>query len=107
MAESGPTYCCKMREKFVVGIIGVNADVPEPVDLIDFLDFDVKTPGGRPILHIRFCPFCGKSVPREATKRVVEPPWKKGEGPGDERPEGSFDPPEEYRPDDPGDEDAE
>ena len=94
-------YCCKMREKFVVGILGINPTVPEPVDLVDFLDFDVKTPGGRPILHIKYCPFCGKLIPRDSVKRVVEPPWKKGEGPGDERPEGSFEPPHDYDPDEP------
>lgn len=55
-------YCCKMREKFVVGILAENAELPMPIDVIDFQDFDHKAPDGRPFLKILFCPFCGRWI---------------------------------------------
>lgn len=54
------TYCCPMRARFLLGIVLENLEAPEPVDVIDFLDFDQKTPSGKPVLRIKFCPFCGK-----------------------------------------------
>lgn len=55
-------YCCKMREKFMLGIVAEHPGVPVPTDAIDFLDFETKTESGKPILRIKFCPFCGKAV---------------------------------------------
>ncbi len=58
-----PGMCCKMREKFIVGILAEDTRVPDPVDVLDFIeDFEAKDPDGRPIIHIKFCPFCGKSM---------------------------------------------
>jgi hypothetical protein len=54
-------YCCKMREKFVLGIVA-EREVPCHADAADFMDFDQVTQDGRPILRIKFCPFCGKPV---------------------------------------------
>ena len=56
------TYCCKMREKFLVGIIAENPQLPTPVDAADFMDYDAKADDDRPILRIKFCPFCGKPI---------------------------------------------
>lgn len=55
-------FCCRMRERYLVGIVAENAAVKEPPEVLDFMDFDVKTEDGRPVLRIRFCPFCGKPV---------------------------------------------
>lgn len=55
-------FCCKMREKYMVSIVAENAAVKEPAEVLDFMDFDVKTDDGRPIIRIKFCPFCGRPV---------------------------------------------
>lgn len=57
-----PSYCCAMRARFVIGIIAEIQDVPVPTDAVDFIDFDVKSPDGRPVLTIKYCPFCGKAA---------------------------------------------
>lgn len=53
-------YCCPMREKFLLGIVAENPEVPTPSDAVDFIDFDAKREDGKPVLRIKFCPFCGK-----------------------------------------------
>lgn len=60
--QEDEAYCCPMREKFVLGIVAEALDVPTPVDAADFMDFDEAAEDGRPILRIKFCPFCGKPV---------------------------------------------
>lgn len=54
-----PTFCCKMRAKFLIGIIADNPSMPIPTEAGEFMDFDSKDALGRPIVRIRFCPFCG------------------------------------------------
>lgn len=56
------SYCCKMREKYLLGIVSENLSVPTPTDVVDFTDFDAKTSDGRSVLRIKFCPFCGRPV---------------------------------------------
>lgn len=56
------TYCCPMRQKFLIGILAEREDLPTPVDAADFMDFDETSGDDRPILRIKFCPFCGKPV---------------------------------------------
>lgn len=53
------TFCCKMREKFLIGIVAENPHVPVPTEAIDFMDFEHKTPDGKPVLRIKWCCFCG------------------------------------------------
>lgn len=53
-------FCCKLREFFLVGIVACRSDVPTPVEAADFVDFEKKTPDGKTIINLRFCPFCGK-----------------------------------------------
>lgn len=55
------SYCCKMREKFLLGIIGERSDIPTPTEAVDFIDFDAQREDKKPVLMIKFCPFCGKS----------------------------------------------
>lgn len=55
-------YCCPMRARFLIGIVAENKAMPEPVDVIDFMDFDERASDGRPVIKIKFCPFCGKPV---------------------------------------------
>lgn len=56
------TYCCAMREKFLIGIVAEREDIPTPIDAADFMDFDRKTSDDRVVIKIKFCPFCGKPV---------------------------------------------
>ena len=63
------TWCCAMRERYLIGIVAENAERPTPADVVDFMDFDNKAEDGRPILRIRWCPFCGKRV--DGPVRVV------------------------------------
>lgn len=68
---SAAAYCCPMRARFIVCVAGENTEAPDPVDAVDFIDFNVKLPSGLPVMCIKFCPFCGKEIPRDETLRVV------------------------------------
>ena len=63
-------FCCKMREKFLIGIVAERTDLPTPVEAVDSIDFEQKSQGGRTIVRIKFCPFCGKAV--DGPLRVAE-----------------------------------
>ncbi len=63
------TYCCAMRSKFILAIVGERRDMPTPVDVVDFQDFDNPLPDGTPVLRIKYCPFCGKIITRDAPMR--------------------------------------
>jgi len=54
-------YCCAMRRHFIVCIVSI-VDSPTPIEAVDFMDFDQRAEDGRPIIKIKFCPFCGKPV---------------------------------------------
>lgn len=62
------SYCCQMREKFLIGIVAENLTLPIPIDAADCIDWDAdggirpETGKPRPVIRIRFCPFCGKPV---------------------------------------------
>lgn len=55
-------FCCRMRERYVLGIVGENPRVETPVEAADFIDFDAEHPDGKCVVKIKFCPFCGKPV---------------------------------------------
>ncbi len=55
-------YCCPMRLKYVIGIVAEDAKAPTPIDVIDYQDFDNTASDGRPVLRIKYCPFCGSPV---------------------------------------------
>lgn len=62
-------FCCMMRAKFLTGIV---AQVPDhmmgvPTEAVDFMEWDQKSPDGRPILLAKFCPFCGAKMDRSCT----------------------------------------
>ncbi len=63
--EEPYVYCCKMREKYVVSVVAVNQSLPDPVDIIDYIDFDNKSPNGKPIICLAFCPWCSTKLPRD------------------------------------------
>ncbi len=65
-----PGFCCAMRRKFLVQIVGEDPSLPNPVDLVDFLDFDICRVDRMPVIRIRFCPFCGKAA--DGPVRTVE-----------------------------------
>jgi len=61
-------YCCGMRRKFLIAIVGERKDAPTPIDIVDFiLDFDRP----RPLVGIRFCPFCAKPIDHTETLRDI------------------------------------
>ena len=60
--ENPTKYCCKMREKYLIGIIMENVEVPQPIDAIDFIDFEIPHPEGKLVIRIKYCPFCGKPI---------------------------------------------
>jgi len=50
-------YCCGMRKKFIVAVVATNPQVPEPVEVVDFIiDFEKNQ------LAIKFCPWCGSKL---------------------------------------------
>lgn len=97
-----PPTCCPMRRKVVVGILAVLPETQCGVgdsELADFLRFDLETPGGKPVLAFRFCPWCGAARAPDAETRIVDVDimrGEQGEGEGDE--EGGFEPPSEFEP---------
>jgi len=50
-----------MREHFLIGIVGERPS-PVPIEAADFMDFDRRDFKNRPVVRIRFCPFCGRDV---------------------------------------------
>lgn len=61
----GP-YCCKMREKFVIGVVATNESVPMPTELADH----VLHWGKKILFATSFCPFCGTKIDHTQTLRV-------------------------------------
>jgi hypothetical protein len=60
-------YCCLMRRHFIFGIIGERAGEDAPVDTADFIvQWEPK-----PIIGIKFCPFCGKAIDASQEMRVT------------------------------------
>jgi len=71
-----PTTCCKLRRKIVLGIVTVLPDeicgISE-ADMADVLLFDETSPGGKPIIFVPYCAWCGaKRIPGESESRVTE-----------------------------------
>lgn len=61
--------CCKMSARFLIAIVAEDPDYPVPVDLVDFIvDWD----NDPPVIHYRFCPFCGKTIDIDLTDLRVE-----------------------------------
>lgn len=56
--------CCKMAARFLIAIVGEDPDYPVPIDMVDFIvDWD----NDPPVMHYRFCPFCGKHTDIDLT----------------------------------------
>ena len=51
--------CCEMRKRFIVAIVREDKLADQPKDLVDFIIDWEHTP---PIIGIKFCPFCGKTI---------------------------------------------
>lgn len=79
------SFCCEMRRRFLISIVGEFLEAPKPKDLVDFLDFDQKDQEGKPIIRIKFCPFCGVATPKGPLRvpKIVEDgeEWKEGKKP--------------------------
>lgn len=57
-----PTWCCGMRRRFLIGLMMEFVKEPKPPELVNFLDWDRKGPTDKPVIKIKFCPFCGKEI---------------------------------------------
>ena len=67
--------CCEARRKVVVAvakILPVEVCGIHDAVLADFLDHEENSPGGKPILRFRFCPWCGQERGPNRETRVVE-----------------------------------
>lgn len=64
------TYCCTLRKKFLLGIIGEDPDVAMPIEAVDAIDWDSRDSRGRPVIIIRYCPFCGVEIGK-GPRRIV------------------------------------
>lgn len=56
------TFCCQMRARFIVGLLAEDTRFPVPTDAADFIDFSESSPSGKPVIRIRFCPFCAAKI---------------------------------------------
>lgn len=65
-------WCCPMRQKYLMGIVGEVTELPTPSEVVDFLDFDKTTTGGAPLLRTRFCPWCGKAMGPDAPRHETD-----------------------------------
>ena len=70
-------WCCPMRHKFIWALVGQIPDeqMPMPVEAVDFTNFDEKAPDGAPVLHTKYCPWCGAMIgdgPRHRTSFATE-----------------------------------
>ena len=99
--------CCAMRRKVVVGILAVLPEAQCGVadaELADFLRFDLESPGGKPVLAFRFCPWCGTARAPDAETRIVDYEVRAEPGGEDEDgfepPSEGFDPPPSFGEDD-------
>lgn len=54
-------FCCAMRQRFVVAIVGVNPNVAEPTEVVDFV-VDFQNESGGTTLGFKYCPWCGKPL---------------------------------------------
>lgn len=62
-----PTCECALRKKIEITITDIKEEavcgVPDSA-LVDVLDFELNGPNGKPVLRIRFCPWCGLRAPK-------------------------------------------
>ncbi len=61
------SICCPMRAHYLIGIVAEAAG-PAPVEAVDFIRWDVASP--KPIIQIKFCPFCGTTLSDRDRLRV-------------------------------------
>lgn len=60
-------YCCQMRAYFLIGIVATRTDVPQPVDIADYvMEWEPQI-----VIKIRHCPFCGEKIRDDETVRVL------------------------------------
>jgi hypothetical protein len=66
------TFCCAMRAKYLLGLVGVFQDCPVPAEFPDFvLDWGCKAEGKPMVFAIKFCPFCGTLQDNKQSRRVA------------------------------------
>lgn len=52
-------FCCTMRERFLISIIGEDKNAPQPENLVDFV---IDWERNLPLIAIAYCPFCGAKI---------------------------------------------
>lgn len=59
-------FCCAMRRYFTITIVGTRPGERPPTDVADYIiDFENL------VIAIKHCPFCGKVIDRNETRRIV------------------------------------
>lgn len=75
------TSCCAIRRKVVVGVLAILPEADcgvSDAELVDFMRFDVRSPGGPPVLAVRHCPWCGALRTPGTEERVTPAPFAPG-----------------------------
>lgn len=66
---------CDLRKKIVLNITAIldesECGVPDS-ELVNAFDPDITGPNGKPVLRIRFCPWCRGYIPLGNIARVTE-----------------------------------
>lgn len=63
------SFCCRLRERFLIGVIAEN---PKVVVRPDDVDWTLSTKGEPPVIRIAFCPFCGQAVDGQPVRTPKE-----------------------------------
>lgn len=68
---------CKMRVKVILSVLGVAPEskcgIPDSV-YVDFMNFDVRVPSNKPVIQIRWCPWCGGRIDPKRGMILVDVP---------------------------------
>lgn len=67
--------CCLYRRKLVIGLLAVLPEEECGVkdsEVADLIDFDLQAPSGKPVIRVRFCPWCGKPWDGKSEQRIVD-----------------------------------
>ena len=60
-----------MREAYFVVVVAVDETKQRPAEYVDFVDWDVKTPDGKPAVRHKYCCWCGKKFEPGDDLRIV------------------------------------
>lgn len=76
MSENEKKTCCLMRRKILIGIIAVLTEEQcgvSDAQLADVVDWGKATPSGKPVIAVKFCPWCGTPRTDDIEAVIVDP----------------------------------